>query len=544
MSSKTSTKSTPASQKAAAAAKPSKPAKAKAVVDVPDQEPDVPDADPDAEVVEDPEVEEVSEVSETKPAKPTKAGAKPPAKTAAKPTKAGAKSTGKTAPKTGTKAATGKPGAKKAASKGPSEESKRYDTAFNAAVQASYVTLFPALKPRTVHDKCANVVGMYILETINQLQQNEVVDEHSYNPYPADKFILLEDKLGKATTGKTVKTAGSTEKPSKLRLPLKRGQRRVEDAVSEHGSEQAEVEPAEAEDEKENEPADEPAEETTEQTEEKKTVRKNVVSFNRNSKTYLGFILTRFVDEIYSTDDALKEDFTKFVMTKISKDVDSQLSRAVVSTVDRLGRRVASMPDHNFEKEVSNRFKEYFADRPGVWRPISEYLMKYFQLIGVAIGTELWLSHKAINGQTIEKAMRMLNLGNYEYMVDNKYVVDQESDYGLEHGVLEHARGFDNLLNPPPTKAQQEERAAKRAKAAADRAAGIVPEKAPKSRGKKAKAVEEAPADDAEEAEEDAENEAEDDAGEGDAVEAEEEAEPEPEPEPKAKGKKLKKIGS
>jgi hypothetical protein len=173
--------------------------------------------------------------------------------------------------------------------------------------------------------------------------------------------------------------------------------------------------------------------------------------------------------------------------------------------------------------------------------------MKYFQLIGVAIGTELWLSHKAINGQTIEKAMRMLNLGNYEYMVDNKYVVDQESDYGLEHGVLEHARGFDNLLNPPPTKAQQEERAAKRAKAAADRAAGIVTEKAPKSRGKKAKTVEEAPAEDAEEdaAEEDADNaeEAEDDAGEGDAVEAEE-AEPEPEPEPKAKGKKLKKIGS
>lgn len=489
------------------------------------EDPEVGDVDPDVEVVDDVEEDAEEEAEEEDDEAPTK-----------KPSKKGSKTVAK-------KASAKKGGAKKSAKKEPSEEQKRYDAAMNAAVDASYVTDFEALKPRSVHDKCGGLLTMYILEAVNQLQQDEVIDANSFNPYPANEFILLEDKLSGTTAskGKTVKKTGeSSGKPSKKRLPPKRGQKKVDEpevvAEEEHEAE-------EAEEEHEAEEADDTK--TEEETKSSSKARSNVVTINRNGKTYLGFIMMRFVDELYSTEGGKNirsnEEFAKFVMEKITKDINSHMARVIVCTVNRNERRVAGVSDHTFQKDIGSRFDEYFDDRSCIAKYLSDYLMKYFKLLAQSIASDLWVSHKGVNGQTIEKAMRQLNMGNYEYMVDSKYVVDGESDYGLTRGVLNEARGFDKLLNPPPpplTEDQKKERAEKRAQAAADKAAGKTPAKAAKGKGKaKApakkgkKKVEEEPEEEVVEEEEPAEEEA-----------VEEEPEPEPEPVKKAGKKNLKKL--
>lgn len=469
-------------------------------------EPDVADVDPDAEVevVDDTEQAPVEEdnaeedAEEDEPAEEEDEESSPK-KGSKKPAKKGSKVVAKKGKTTAKKAAT---------KKEPSEEQKRYDAAMKAAVEASYVNDFEALKPRSVHDKCGGLLTMYILEAVNQLQQDEVVDDKSYNPYPSSKYVLLEDKLSGTTAskGKSVKKTGeSSGKPSKKRLPPKRGQKKVEEPEPEEEEEKPEAEDneekpeAEENDAEKDEEKSEDNEEDKDGKETKTKARSNVVTINRNGKTYLGFIMMRFVDELYSTDGGKNvrssEDFTKFTMEKISKDINSHLARAIVSTVNRYERRVAGMPDHTFQKDIGARFDEFFEDRSSIAKYLSDYLMKYYKLLAQSIASDLWISHKGVNGQTIEKAMRQLNNGNYEYMVDSKFVVEGASDFGLTRGVLHDAREFDRLLNPPPaplTEAEKKERAEKRKKTAADKAAGKAPaKKAPK--GKKGAAKKAAP---------------------------------------------------
>lgn len=553
MSSKASKKNTPTSVK-----KTEKQDTPKKVEDPVEEEvteevadPDVADVDPDVEIVEDEEPAEDAEepaedADEEEDSKPAKKGSKSAPKKGGKPTaKKGGKSTAKKA------------------SKELSDEQKRYDAAMKAAVDASYVNDHDSLKPRSVHDKCGGLLSIYILEAINKLQQEEVVDGSSYNPYPSSKYLLLEDKLSgnSAVKGKTVKKTGeSSGKPSKKRLPPKRGQKKEEEPEAEVADVEEDVEePAEepAEDGKEDKEDTEDSNDAVEEGKEEK--KKNIVTISKNGKTYLGFIMMRFVDELYSTEGGKNirnnDDFTKFVMEKITKDINSHMARVVVCTVNRCERRVAGMADHTFQKDIGNRFEEYFGDRTCIAKYIGDYLMQYFKLLAQSIASDLWVSHKGVNGQTIEKAMRQLNMGNYEYMVDTKYVVDGESDYGLNRGVLDEARAFDKLLNPPPpplTEEEKKERAAKREKTAEEKKAGKAPAKkgkaaAKKPDAKKGKAAVKKPAAKKGKAskEEEPEEEVEAEEAEPEAeVEPEAEDEPEPEPEPVKKGgkKNLKKL--
>jgi hypothetical protein len=421
-----------------------------------------PAEDAEVEVEEDAEADpedeaEAEEEPDEKPAKPTK-------KTVAK---------GKVVAKKGGKAPA--KGGKKKADAAKNAETIRYNNAWGKAVEASYVTKFDGLVPRSYHDRCANALTMFILHTINDIQTHEVVDENSYNPYPASSYLLLEDKMDgtTASAGKSVKTKGGkttdASKPTKKRLPIKRGQKApVEEkpVEAEESTEADEPEETEATDDK----TEDSEEKTEEKTEEKKTKpKKNIVTMSRNAKTYIAFIVCRFVDELYSTEGGKNirsdADFVKFVMENISKDVKSQITRVIIPTVKRMERCVASMPDFKFAKDVTTKIEDggIFDDRPAFKQYIQDYLMKYFKLMGLVIGHDLWVTHKGISGSTIEKAMRILSFGNYEYMCDIKLVNDGESDFGITQGILEEVRGFDKLLNPPVSDEVKAERAAKRA---------------------------------------------------------------------------------
>ncbi len=383
------------------------------------------------------------------------------------------------------------------------QENARFSAAMRAAINRNMISDIDELNTRAFYDKCGHALMSSILEAIDLIQRNELVDEamrvdKKYNMYPESEYILLNEKLSVNTTKKrTVKTTTNhTTEPTKNRI-----RRKLNQQVDEPNSD--EPEPVEAEEVQESTPT-----ETTDSTETKDTADKkektkgNVTQINRNAKTWLGFIVARFVAELDITDGGkginTDDDFTKFVLKNTNlRDLKTQISRTIIPTVNRLKSEVSDTPDHGFSLQVSNAITSYFKDRSGLVPLITGYIVNYFKLLGHTIAQQLWTVHKGVNAATIESAMRILNTGNNHYLVSEEFCQQEEYNFGIEHGLLYTARSFDVLLNPPPTEEEKKERADKLAK----------------SRGKKTKSTEatnDKEADDKDEEEEEEDAEAED----------------------------------
>jgi hypothetical protein len=458
----------------------------KKVVKKVEETPEVEDQNEDQEPENEDENEEQEQESEEKKKSARKLPSKP--KVVAKPA---SKSKGK-ANKSAEAAK------QQAASK--KEEEIRYALALETAATNNYTTVFDELSGRNVHDRFGQALTMHILETIDNIQRAEVTHEGDYNPFPAEAFTLFSDKVSGSSKKKaSVKTKGS--EPVKQKTVLKRGEK--------PSAAPKELEVQEVEEKVEDAEPEEVV------NAEKAPTKRNITTVTKNGKTYLGFIVMRFVDEFYSSTGGKNvkntEDFTKYVFEQITKDISSHLSRVIVSTVNRLRDLVGGLQDRGVEKFISENISKYFKDRPALVKFISEYLATYLKLLGHSLGHRIWVSKSGVNPQSIESAIRTLDFGNHEYMLANKLVSDDESDFGLSCGVLQEMRLFEALLNPGPTEEEKKARAAKRKpKPKADSKSEVEPKQ--RSRSKTKTEVEEPEEDEAEEEEEDeAEEEEEDD---------------------------------
>lgn len=413
------------------------------------------------------------------PAKPkiaAKIAAKPAANDAAK-VKVAAKTGGK-------KAANPKNAAKNAeAAIKKQAEQQRYTEALALAADQGLVTIFDHLPLPTVQDKWTTAVGLHILETINTIQQSEIRKDGDYNPYPAKNFLLFEDKVSangkKKAPVKNSKTESSVASKKK-RPPLKRG---TKIAVAEP-NETAEAEEPQIDDSPELD--DTPTEEETkEKTSEdaKEGKKRNITTFTRDAKNYLGFFVMRFVDDYFSSLGGGKgvknrDDITNFTYVGITKDINSHVSRSVVTTVNRMGNLVSNLADRGIPKELTDLISSDFGpSHSALIKFMGDYLSDYFKLVGYILAQQLWVSRKVINQQAIEAVVRILDIGNHEFRVDHKVVNEGELDYELSCGFYQDAHVFSALTLPKKPKST----------GAAGTAKGKKASKAPKaSKSKKA----------------------------------------------------------
>ena len=473
-------------------------------------------------------VKKTPAVAAKAPTKPKVAAKTAPAKAPAKP-KAAAGGKKKANPKNAAKNA-------EAAAKKKAEQ-QRYTEALASAAERGLVTIFDELTTPAAQDKWTTAVGLHILETINNIQQSEVRKDGDYNPYPAKSFLLFEDKVGasgkKKAPVKSGKSEASSSAPKKKKAPLKRG---AKPAVEEP-EEEVEVE-VHLEDTHDSEDA--PTEDATpsdEAKEAKEEKKRNITTFTRDAKNYLGFLVMRFVDDYFSSQGGKgvknREDVTNFTYTGVTKDINSHVSRAVVTTVNRMNSLVSSLPDRGVPDELNKLVGAHLQERPALMKFMGEYLSDYLKLVGYTLAQQLWVSRKVINQQAVEAVVRMLDMGNHEALVENKVANENESDYGLSCGFYQDAHVFSGLTVPKPPKKSK--------------APGSKGGKGKKGKAKDTEAGGDAAEEDTEEnadaEEEDAEaDEAGDDAEEENA-EADEAEEPEPEPEPEPAPKKpLKKL--
>lgn len=425
-----------------------------------------------------------------------------------------------------TKAAPAKPAAAKASASNAaknaeiaekkSQEHMRYQASLELAAVEGLVTVFNELTVSSVQDKWTTAVGRHVLEVIDQIQNNECQQDGDYNPFPPSGFILLEDKLTNGSKKKPVKngklaapSSGSNSRSKKA--PLKRGAKQVVDEPEEDDeAEDAEVDVALDD----SGDADASADAPSDKKEEKK---KNITTFTRDAKNYLGFVVMRFVDDYFSSAGGKnvknRDDFVAFTNTMITQDINSHVSKSVVATVDRMRETVSNLSDNGVPDEFIKLVGVHFQDRSSVLRFMAEYFSEYLKLLGYVLAQQLWVSRKTINQPVVEAAVRLLDMGN-----------DGLSN-GLSCGFHRHARRYGELTVPK------------------------APKKARPATGKKGKAAPAADHDDDQDADADqdeADAEADqDDEQEEDADEVEpeaEEEEEEPEPEPVPVKKQLKKL--
>ena len=325
-------------------------------------------------------------------------------------------------------------------------EKKRYEAVQLEIAERGLVTIFNELTPTSVQDKWANVVNMHILETISYIQQQEVRKEGDYNPYPLKEFFLFEDKLQMPGKKKSqVKVGKSDAKMPTLRnkAPLKRGTKHVDEPVEEV-----------PEHDDQPEDHDDTAESSEPATEE--TKKRNVTSFTRDAKSYLGFLVMRFVDDYWSSPGGKniknREEFTKYTYEHVTKDIISHVSRSVVTSVNRMHPLISNLQDRGVPDDLFRLSGTQFPDRNAVIKHMGEYLSDYFKLIGVVLAHQLWVSRKVINQPVIDATIRIIDLGNHEDLLDAKVISDNESDYGLSCGFFQDVHFYNSLAIPKAPK--------------------------------------------------------------------------------------------
>jgi len=315
------------------------------------------------------------------------------------------------------------------------KEAVRYAAAVGAMCAAEYIGDFTELSSRPFQNKCGEVLVEYIMESISKLQANDA--QFGYNPFPADKYIQFDEKAPSKTKAKVKTVEGAM--PKAKRLPKKKGAvDPVEDVEAEPDMPEPDV--SEAKDAK------------PETKEAKETKRSHIFQVNRNAKTWIAFIVNRFVYEIYFTTKKIPksdEEFVKLALSDVTKTFTTQISRVIVPTVERLSDTVDGLRNGDFQNVVRQKITPYFdkSRREGVVQYVTKYLMVYFKLIGQFIANELWVSKRAVNAATIETAMRCLDTGNNKYLIAEGVVKADECDFGLSFGLIHQARTVDQTLN-------------------------------------------------------------------------------------------------
>lgn len=339
----------------------------------------------------------------------------------------------------------------------PKQPDNKRQLVLESAAHAGLVAYFPEIAGPNVYEKLATALNLHILESIDNTQKVESVEKTDYNPYPSDKFILLADKTSGSSKKKAVNARVSNTKSS----AILRGQK-----PDEHKNEETKDE---EKDTKETNKEETNKEETDK--EETTTKKKNVVTFSKNSKTYLGFLMSRFADEMSISNQKSKtikdnESFTKFVFESVPKEISSHLSRHIVCSVNRLRSSVSYMQDRHVSNLLVDNLSssEHFTGKSTLLKMIGEYTSDYFKLLGHTLGLFCWTTGKGINHQNIETAMRLLDMGNYDYALSANLLEDNAPQYGLSNGVFRDMHKFDELLNPPKTEEEKKKDAEERNK--------------------------------------------------------------------------------
>ena len=352
-------------------------------------------------------------------------------------------------------------------------ENARFSAAVDACVKAGYISGSDDFNCRTFQERCGTTLNLYILESIDRIQKAEC-SEPDDDKFPANKYYLLSDKTRAVQHSKAVKKTAEVgagkRQPKKKTAAVEVIPPVLEDADDSSASASANVEPG---------PVDDA------ESKDEKVKKNHVTQISKTGKTWLAFVVDRYVYEIYSTDydksikTMTKDTFVKFILSQ-SMNFESNITHSIFSTVDRMETSINNISDHGFAAYLTGKIDPMFnttkEPRANIVRYIVDYLVSYMKLLGYTIARMLWASRRTTDAKVIEAGIRLLDINNDEYLVSNDYIKENAVTRGLSNGgVYRDARRYNDALNPPISDEEKKQRNEKRAASRAAKAAGVEP---------------------------------------------------------------------
>lgn len=323
-------------------------------------------------------------------------------------------------------------------------ENLKFEANLKSAISNQYIYPMGDIDEKDVPNKLVDHLTKYILRGIDILQSHK----SEYNPYPADKFSLINDKLGSGNKGRMVKKVVKEAVPKK-KLPKKKGAEQEDDEPEEEA-------PAKSESKAESK-APAKSESSGESAEEKKQSKKSIVVTTKGVKTFLWFTLNNYMYELYSLDNFKAKDNSEFVaaiykQTATKKEFDSSMLWTVTSIVERCSEDVSEIQGYGMTSYLQGLISDIM-NNAGM-QQLADYVVgsleKFFKIVGLALARHLWFSPQKVTFSMLASTIMTLELGNMHHLHKCGIVSPDVNDRGITAGLFNKAIQFDLLMNGIP----------------------------------------------------------------------------------------------
>jgi hypothetical protein len=287
------------------------------------------------------------------------------------------------------------------------------------------VESFPNLETpvfkRKIYDSCM----LYAMENYKILR-----DCFDQDMFPPESYYTIEDQL-KGT--KPVHVSGP---PKKKRTPVRRSNKNIN----------VDTEPivkSKKGKSKDKLSEDESDEKNT--SVEKKKSKSYPIIFNKNARTYIDFIVSRFLWEIFSieSDDTWpenREDIENFVLEHAPENfMKCNITQLVIHSVRIFQPSKRITNSHGLDRELRNKFDEYL-NNATVSNFASTYITDFLKILSMFFSNKFWLEKsQTVNIKYFETVLRYIEL---TIPVECKTV---------SRGLADEMIQYDLLINPVKT---------------------------------------------------------------------------------------------
>ena len=190
---------------------------------------------------------------------------------------------------------------------------------------------------------------------------------------------------------------------------------------------------------------------TPKKTSQKQKSKKNHISFNRNAKSVIDFIINRFLWEVYYIQPdgsevcpESKPEIEKYILNNINTEFTKEfnISELIINSVKIFKPSKTITESYGLNKEICSKFMENFEDNPLFANVISEYLTDFIKLLMIFFSNRFWLEKSSsVNFYTFQTVLRYIELS-----------IPNECNT-LSNGLMDEIVIYDNFANKKrPTK--------------------------------------------------------------------------------------------
>ena len=313
-----------------------------------------------------------------------------------------------------------------------------------AQTKEDLVESFPSLETAAFKRKIYGMCVMYGMSNYKILKEKMNIDM-----FPATNYYTIDDQKNESATNK--------KKVSKANIPTKRTPVKInnkKDNKKENNDETT--------DEPTDEPSDEPTDNFIKPEPTKKKSKSFPLVFNKNAKTYIDFIISRFLWELFSIDSSKEwpknmEDMELYALKHVKENFTKcNITELIIHSVKVFKPSNVISDSYGLDKELRTKFDEYL-DNVNVSNFASIFITDFLKLLTIFFSNNFWLEKtQTVNVKYFHNILRYIELAI------------PSSCTTISDGLLSEMELYDTIINVNKTDIKKGIKSAKNKNAKAD----------------------------------------------------------------------------